>query len=418
MEELLKLVNPNYVRNFQEFCGLQPREQCGAESGVHPSERSEVSEFAPHTPNTNGFRKTEYNNYVKSRIDNDGPACVYTDKGRSSRPSLVEQTPYVIKYKSIYYVAKVGSFFGDELFYVIFFSFWIWNVDSLVGRQTVFVWSLVMYFGQGTKDYLRWPRPPSPPVFRLETAHLQEYSMPSTHAMAGTAIPVVLFYGICTRYEFPAAAGVVLVSTWCVTVCLSRLYLGVHSVLDVLVGFVYSMAIIIIATPYFKEFDTFQQTHPSAPVVLFITGLALCTVCYPSKDQHSAKGDAVGTVAVTVGLSFGLWLNHHLGLTSPPEVTYPYAIASPTVKWLALSIIRMFSGAFVLALVREVVTTVSIKALSYLFRLEKPDKRHPTVQTAYKFISYFAIGVCTMWAVPYVHTIMGICRSQFYYEVS
>ncbi|XP_046371182.2 sphingosine-1-phosphate phosphatase 2-like [Haliotis rufescens] len=410
MEQLMELVDARYVRNFQEFCGIQPQEHCRAES--------RVSGFVPPTQKTNGDRETENNNNdIKGRIYKDGSSHGYGDRNDSLHSTSLEQTPYIIKYKAIYYVAKVGAFFGDEIFYMTFFPFWLWNVDSLVGRQTIFVWCLVMYFGQATKDYLRWPRPPSPPVFRLETTHLQEYSMPSTHAMAGTAIPTVLVYGLCTRYEFPVAAAIALVFTWCVTVCLSRLFLGVHTVLDVLVGFLFSVVIIIVATPYFKEFDTFQQTHPSAPFVLFTTGLALCTVCYPGNDQHSAKGDAVGTVAVTVGLSYGVWLNHHLGLTSPPEVTPPYAIASPTVAWLALSMIRLFSGAFVLALVREVVTTVSIKAFSYFFGLEKPDKSHPTVQTAYKFVTYFSLGVCVLWAVPYVHKIMGICRSNFYFEV-
>jgi sphingosine-1-phosphate phosphatase 2 len=58
-----------------------------------------------------------------------------------------------------------------------------------------------MYTGQAAKDYLRWPRPTSPPVVRLETNFQQEFAMPSTHAMSATAIPFMLAYTIISRYE-------------------------------------------------------------------------------------------------------------------------------------------------------------------------------------------------------------------------
>ena len=77
----------------------------------------------------------------------------------------------------------------------------LWAVDSALIRQAGAVWWLVMYLGQATKDYLGWARPPSPPVVRLETDYLAEYSMPSTHAMAGTAIPVILSQLVLERYQ-------------------------------------------------------------------------------------------------------------------------------------------------------------------------------------------------------------------------
>lgn len=40
----------------------------------------------------------------------------------------------------------------DELFYATMIPFWFWNIDGYVGRRVVFVWSVVMYVGQGCKD--------------------------------------------------------------------------------------------------------------------------------------------------------------------------------------------------------------------------------------------------------------------------
>lgn len=45
-----------------------------------------------------------------------------------------------------------------------------------------------MYIGQVSKDLLKWPRPCSPPVVKLEKRTVAEYGMPSTHAMASTTI--------------------------------------------------------------------------------------------------------------------------------------------------------------------------------------------------------------------------------------
>nr|KAF6393698.1 sphingosine-1-phosphate phosphatase 1 [Pipistrellus kuhlii] len=131
----------------------------------------------------------------------------------------------------LYYLFCLGTELGNELFYILFFPFWIWNLDALVGRRLVVIWVLVMYLGQCTKDIVRWPRPASPPVVKLEVFYNSEYSMPSTHAMSGTAIPisiVLLTYG---RWQYPLIYGLILIACWCSLVCLSRIYMGMHSIL-------------------------------------------------------------------------------------------------------------------------------------------------------------------------------------------
>ena len=115
----------------------------------------------------------------------------------------------------LYYTDKVKNFrklhillhfFINVCFIVlcIIFSvlpFFFWSVDSVVLRQTVLVWWPVMYLGQVTKDYLRWPRPASPPVVRLESKYLAEFSMPSTHAMGGTIIPLMFSSLLIDKYQ-------------------------------------------------------------------------------------------------------------------------------------------------------------------------------------------------------------------------
>lgn len=112
---------------------------------------------------------------------------------------------FVIENRLLYYLFTFGTELGNELFYITFFPFLTWNVDAFVSRRLVMVWVWVMYLGQCTKDVIGWSRPASPPVVKVEMFYNSEYSMPSTHAMSGTAIPFALFFMTCGRWEVSAA---------------------------------------------------------------------------------------------------------------------------------------------------------------------------------------------------------------------
>ena len=92
---------------------------------------------------------------------------------------------------------------GYEPFYITVIPFFIWNIDSYVGRQGVLLWSISMYTGQTLKPLIRWPRPASPPVTRLEHNPILEleYGFPSTHSIVSTILPFYTLYLTQGRYE-------------------------------------------------------------------------------------------------------------------------------------------------------------------------------------------------------------------------
>lgn len=108
---------------------------------------------------------------------------------------------FLIENRFLYYMFTFGTELGNELFYITFFPFVMWNVDAFVSRRLIMVWVWVMYLGQCTKDVMGWSRPASPPVVKVEMFYNSEYSMPSTHAMSGTAIPFALFFMTYGRWE-------------------------------------------------------------------------------------------------------------------------------------------------------------------------------------------------------------------------
>lgn len=150
----------------------------------------------------------------------------------SSSPSVASEAirPYAITNRFWYYLFVLATELGDEIFYATMIPFWFWNIDGAVGRRVVFVWSVVMYIGQSAKDVIRWPRP-GRPVHRLQQKWGLEYGMPSTHAMVAVAMPFSVVAFMADRYVFSVTIGVAVATVWCTAICLSRLYLGMHSVL-------------------------------------------------------------------------------------------------------------------------------------------------------------------------------------------
>lgn len=129
-----------------------------------------------------------------------------------------------------YYLFWFGTMLGDEIFYATMIPFWFWNVDSAVARRVVLMWSVIMYVGQVLKDIFKIERPGFP-VQKLQKKWALEFGFPSTHAMIALQIPTSVVYFSYQRYDISLSVGIAVSFLWCITVCFSRIYLGMHSIL-------------------------------------------------------------------------------------------------------------------------------------------------------------------------------------------
>ncbi|XP_033761764.1 sphingosine-1-phosphate phosphatase 2-like [Pecten maximus] len=429
MDLLKDLNNPELTARFQQFCG------------VHYARKTRRCGNAGDTTVRSGgtFKPADMSTCLTEQTtsDNKHLSCSGLQQRKREKehkneddweklndPPVTDVSEYTITYRLLLHFFTTASSLGNEAFYLLFYPCCMWNCDSLLIRQTALVWCLCMWVGQGTKDYLMLPRPSSPPVVRLETYYLQEYAMPSTHAMSATAIPVVLAILIISRYQVCVPVLIVMAVLWCSMVSLSRLYLGVHSVLDILVGIVMSLVIIILTTPYVDDFDWYQQTHPFAPLVIFISSLAMCTVFYPSSKTgdvytYNTRGDAVQIVAVLAGVGLGAWTNLHLGFTNVVnnKAEMPFEVELPTLKIIAMSVMRFFVGTVILFSMQFIIKSPLVRFFSYMLGLEKPDKKHPQVEVGYKFVMFYCLGMAISFIIPFVHCMFGLDRPAFYTEV-
>ncbi|XP_048830036.1 sphingosine-1-phosphate phosphatase 1 [Brienomyrus brachyistius] len=320
---------------------------------------------------------------------------------------------FLIENKLLYYLFTFGTELGNELFYITFFPFFIWNIDPYIGRRLILVWVWVMYLGQCTKDLIRWSRPASPPVVKVEMFYNSEYSMPSTHAMSGTAIPFSLFLLTYSRWEYPMPLGLALALSWCVLVCLSRIYMGMHSILDVIAGFLYSALILLLFYPALDVVDTFNQTCPYAPLAIISLHLGLGLFSFTLDTWSTSRGDTAQILGTGAGIALGAHLNRRLGLLpDPSEWQLPFSPPPISAALLARTVLRLLLGVVVLLATRAIMKTVTIPAVCRLVGVPSHDVRearqHMEVELPYRYIVYGTVGFNCFFLVPFLFSYVGL----------
>lgn len=338
-----------------------------------------------------------------------------------------EDSQYVITNMFWYHLFFFATALGGELFYSVFFCFWAWNVDGAVLRRVIMVWMVTMYIGQALKDLLKVPRPACPPAVRLDSKWELEYGLPSTHAMVGAAMPFSIFILSLNRYQLDWVWGLAIALTWCSCVCLSRIYLGMHSVLDVLCGLVLVSGLLVIMLPWVDTLDHLALTHPASPLITIILTIAM-VVCYPATDRWTpARGDTTVIVGVGCGSLLGSWVNYQLGVIREPSLPPPYTVLWPSLNMVGLSLLRTTLGMVVIVAVKAIFKSLSFATICALLQIRAEDYVNKTggltlrhrlvVELFYKFITYIAIGFTVVYTGPMTFRLVGIERPTFYTEV-
>lgn len=320
---------------------------------------------------------------------------------------------FIIENKFLYYLFSFGTELGNELFYITFFPFFIWNVDAYVGRRLIIVWVWVMYLGQCAKDVIRWPRPSSPPVVKVEMFYNSEYSMPSTHAMSGTAIPLELFLLTYGRWEYPFTMGLVLAFSWCLLVCLSRIYMGMHSILDVIAGFLFSLLILVVFQPALDVIDNFNVSCQYAPLIIISLHLGMGLFSFTLDTWSTSRGDTAQILGSGAGIALGSHVNHQLGLIPDPLPSQlPFSIPPLTPGLAGACLARFCLGVAVLLLTRAVMKALTIPLVCRVAGVSTADVRkarqHMEVELPYRYIVYGTVGFNTVYLAPQIFRWLGL----------
>ncbi|XP_034511148.1 sphingosine-1-phosphate phosphatase 2 isoform X2 [Ailuropoda melanoleuca] len=240
-----------------------------------------------------------------------------------------------------------------------------------------------MYIGQVAKDILKWPRPLSPPVVKLEKRVIDEYGMPSTHAMAATVISFTLLISTMDRYQ------------------------------DVLGGILVTAVLIVLTYPAWTLIDRLDSASPLFPVCVIVVPFFLCYT-YPASDCYSpTRADTTTILAAGAGVTLGFWVNHFFQLASAPTESLPGIQNIPplTTNMLVLGLTKFTVGIALILLVRQLVQNLSLQVLYSWFKVgprNKEARRRLEIEVPYKFVTYTSVGLCATTFVPMLHRFLGL----------
>ena len=139
-----------------------------------------------------------------------------------------------------------------------------------------------------------------------------EFGFPSTHATAASALSFGTLFCLIGRYNFSVSLGY-LIATWHTTwVCVSRVYKGMHSILDIMGGLAISFLYITIGWKYLNEVQLYIATNTFSPVVVMLANF--CSGWFYPGGNCASRKDTVMILGVGAGVNVATWSNYQLGI--------------------------------------------------------------------------------------------------------
>ena len=197
---------------------------------------------------------------------------------------------------------------GEETFFLVIAIFFFWCVNKREGYFILITGLVGTVCNQLAKLFFRIPRPwildPDFDIIEAAREEATGYSFPSGHTqnIAGT-------FGAIAAFK-PQKWKTIVCTTLIVLVAFSRMYLGVHTPLDVIVSLLFALALILLLRPLFASDEMFKKSMPwvvvgSTLLSLGFLGYVLAVSGDSTLDAHnyeSALKNACTLLGCTAGL--------------------------------------------------------------------------------------------------------------------
>ncbi len=197
---------------------------------------------------------------------------------------------------------------GEETVFLVISIVFFWCVDKREGYFILLSGLFGTLMNQAAKLACRVPRPWVIDKGFLPIGNSIEeatgYSFPSGHTQN-----VATTFGAIAAYK-KGRARVAVCTVIIALVAFSRMYLGVHTPLDVVVSLAVSAALVLIFRPWFETEEKFNKAYPRIVIISVICSFAfLAFVLFVSNDRsldaanyNSALKNACTLLGCTVGL--------------------------------------------------------------------------------------------------------------------
>ena len=193
---------------------------------------------------------------------------------------------------------------GSEYFYVVLIAIWFWAVDKREAMLAVFVLIVSVVSSYWLKIIFKNPRPPV--TNWLSGVHASNYSLPSGHAQ--NSMVMWGWMGLKSRRWWMGVLSVTLIGL----VGLSRVYIGVHWLGDVVAGWAVGILILIAIWKLEEPTRSFLSRHnPNLQylgLVIFGLGALILTETLSPLTAVGLAANFGPSGGLIIGLGIGLAL--------------------------------------------------------------------------------------------------------------
>lgn len=204
-------------------------------------------------------------------------------------------------------LANAFTWLGYSTFFLIALPLVYWLWDRAIASRLVVLIAITAVVNGWLKDYWQDPRPD--PKYWLDPRVAGSYGRPSGHAEVSFAMWMWIAYEIKRPWAWAAATFIV------AGVCMSRLYLGVHDVDDILTGL--ALGVVGMGLFIWLQSQSLAAIR-NLPVVAYlvaivVAGFALFAV-WPNGEN---PGPIVGLLALLFGWVAGAAADQRLAPGTP-----------------------------------------------------------------------------------------------------
>lgn len=343
------------------------------------------------------------------------------------------ELPFIIKlqgYRNAFFdwYFFIASVLGEEVFFISFIPFCLWNVSRQVALHLTFLLAFSVGGGNMLKNFLQSPRPPHKVIWVHKGNPEPDPGFPSTHTMTAFTIPwyLIIFYWDVISIN-ARLAGLAVLVLWSFSIAFSRIYNGHHFLVDVFGGFFLAMGILTVWTRYLRYIVDAAVLDPSVffPLALLAAAVFLLYIHPQASSPNPAAAETALVLGVPVGTTFGVWLH----LTFNVTTGFGYKMMDPLPvfsNFLVVIIARFIIGVIAVAIVREASKFIFLPILLYWHNqiaswqfsssltsqtkkavYNKTNYKYSSVDVALKLITYTAVSL-TVVVSPHLCCMLGL----------
>ena len=203
---------------------------------------------------------------------------------------------------------------GEETFFIVFGLIFFWCINKKEGYYLLSVGFIGTVLNQFLKLWFRIPRPwvkdESFTIVEAARGGATGYSFPSGHTQSSVGV-----FGAIAKWEKHKILRTVCIIL-CVLIPLSRLYLGVHTPLDVGVSLLIALVLIFALYPFIRKcFDDTKKMRIFLIGMIILSGLYLAFVLlynFPKDTDTDNLSHGIKNAYTMLGCTLGIYISFEI----------------------------------------------------------------------------------------------------------